>query len=295
LIFITGASGFVGGHLVDYLLAKGHRVRCLARSERAGKSLSAKGAEVIRGDVTRSETLTGILSPEDFVIHLAGVIEEKGNATFDAVHCNGTANLVAEAKQAGVRHFFYQSALGADKNSWSGYLRTKAEAEEIVKHSGLRHTIFRPSLIIGPWDGFTKKLIDILKLSPVIPIPGKGMAKFQPVYIKDWLVCIGNVIENPDSYVSTYEIGGLEQLTYKEIVETLSRSMGHSRPTLNIPMGLMKLGAAVIQSILPSPPVTTDQLRLLEQDNICDPKSIEKDFGFAPVKYEEALKEFIFG
>jgi NADH dehydrogenase len=293
LIFIAGASGFVGGHLVDYLIAKGHAVKCLARSEKAQKLLSAKGAAVISGDITQPETLNGILNPDDFVVHLVGIIEEKGGATFRSIHCNGTANLVAEAERAGVRHFFYQSALGADKDSWSGYLKTKAEAEEMVKQSKLRHTIFRPSLIIGPWDGFTRKLVDMVKLSPVLPIPGEGRAKFQPVYIKDWLACIGKVIETPDAFVSTYEIGGPEQLSYREMVEKLSKALGYSRPAFTVPMGLMKFGASVLERVLPSPPVTSDQLRLLEQDNICDPKSLEKNFGVIPVKYEDALKEFI--
>jgi NADH dehydrogenase len=293
LIFIAGASGFVGGHLVDYLIAKGHRVRCLARSEKAQKLLSARGAAVVSGDITKPETLNGILNPDDFVVHLVGIIEEKGGATFRSIHCNGTANLVAEAERAGVRHFFYQSALGADKDSWSGYMKTKAEAEEMVKQSKLRHTIFRPSLIIGPWDGFTRKLVDMVKLSPVLPIPGEGRAKFQPVYIKDWLACIGKVIETPDAFVSTYEIGGPEQLSYREMVEKLSKALGYSRPAFTVPMGLMKFGASVLERVLPSPPVTSDQLRLLEQDNICDPKSLEKNFGVIPVKYEDALKEFI--
>jgi NADH dehydrogenase len=251
LIFITGASGFVGGHLVDYLHAKGHRVRCLARSDSAKKSLSAKGAEVNSGDVTQAETLNNILNPDDFVVHLVGIIEEKGSVTFDSIHCKGTANLIAEAKQAGVRHFFYQSALGADEDSRSGYLRTKAEAEGIVIQSGLGYTIFRPSLIIGPWDGFTRKLVDMLKLSPVLPIPGEGKAKFQPVYIKDWLACIEKVIESPDAYGSTYEIGGPEHLSYLEIVEKLSKAMGHNRPALKIPMGLMKFGLGIRNGLSP--------------------------------------------
>jgi len=233
------------------------------------------------------------LSQDDFVIHLVGIMEEKGGSTFQTVHVEGSANLVAEARRADVRHFFYQSALGSDKASWSGYLKTKAEAEELVRQSGLRYTIFRPSLIIGPWDGFTKKLMEMLKLSPVIPIPGQGSAKFQPVYIKDWLKCIWKVIEDPEKYTGTFDIGGPEHLAYKEIVQTLSRSMGHIRPPVEVPMGLMKLGAAVFERLLPSPPVTSDQLRLLEQDNICDLNAVEKHFGFRPVKYEDALREFI--
>ena len=293
MIFITGATGFVGGHLVNDLLSNGHKVRCLVRFEKKGNLLSARGAEVVSGDIASPEALRGVLGPDDFVVHLVGIIEEKGGATFRAVHVEGTSNLVAEARRAGVKHFFYQSALGADKNSWSGYLRTKAEAEEIVKQSGLNYTIFRPSLIMGPWDGFTKKILDMLRLSPVIPIPGEGRAKFQPVYIKDWLACINKVIDTPLSYRSTFDIGGPEHLTYREIIEALAEAAGRKKPVFNIPMGLMKISALFLSAVLSSPPVTPDQLRLLESDNICDIGAIEKHFGFVPVKLREALKEFI--
>ncbi len=292
-IFIAGATGFVGGHLVSDLLSRGRKVRCLVRSEKKGTLLAARGAEVVRGDITSPETLSGILGPDDFVVHLVGIIEEKGSATFRAIHVGGTSNIVAEARRAGVKHFFYQSALGADKNSWSGYLKTKAEAEEIVKQSGLNYTIFRPSLIIGPWDGFTKKMLDMIRLSPVIPIPGEGSAKFQPIYIKDWLGCINKVIDSPSSYLSAFDIGGPEQLTYKEIIEALAEAAGRKKPTFNIPMGLMKISTLFLGAVLSSPPVSLDQLRLLESDNICDTGTVEKNFGFTPMTLREALKEFI--
>ncbi len=293
MIFIAGATGFVGGHLVNDLLSRGRKVRCLVRSERKEALLTARGAEVVRGEITSPETLRGVLGPDDFVVHLVGIIEEKEGATFRAVHVDGTANLVAEARRAGVKHFFYQSALGADGNSWSGYLKTKAEAEEIVKQSGLSYTIFRPSLIIGPWDGFTKKMLDLLRLSPVIPIPGDGRAKFQPIYIKDWLECINRVIDAPSSYLSTYDIGGPEHLTYKEIVEAMAEAAGRKKPAFNVPMGLMKMSTLFLGAVMSSPPVTMDQLRLLESDNICDAGAIERNFGFVPVTLREALKEFI--
>jgi uncharacterized protein YbjT (DUF2867 family) len=293
MIFIAGATGFVGGHLVEDLIEKGFKLKCLVRSDKAEGALSSRGVEIVRGDIQEPESLKGALQPEDLVIHLVGIIEEKGKATFQAVHVEGTANLAAEAKRAGVRHFFYQSALGADSASWSGYLRTKAEAEQIVAQSGLSHTIFRPSLIIGPWDGFTKKLAEMIRLSPVLPIPGEGRSKFQPVYIKDWMRCLQKVLEEPEKYRSTYDIGGPEQLTYMEIVETLAASMGRSKPVFKIPMGLMKISAFLLATVLSSPPVTGDQLRLLEMDNICAPDAVERSFGFRPMKYEDALKEFI--
>ncbi len=293
MIVITGASGFVGGHLVSHLVSSDNDIACLARSETASKSLLAKGCRVIRGDIVRPETLRGILHQDDFVIHLVGIIEEKGSATFQAVHVQGTRDLVAEAKRAGARHFFYQSALGADRGSWSGYLRTKAEAEEIVRQSGIPSTIFRPSLIIGPWDGFTRKLADMIKLSPVLPLPGDGKAKFQPVYIKDWLRCIQKVVDDPGSYTGSYDIGGPEHLTYREIVEHLSRAMGYKKPVFSIPMGFMKLSTKIMERFLPSPPVTSDQLRLLEQDNIAERDAIERYFGFAPKGFDDMLREFV--
>jgi uncharacterized protein YbjT (DUF2867 family) len=293
MIFIAGSSGFVGGHLVDFLLSKGHTVKCLARSEKTRKRLLQNDVELIRGDITSPETLKGILHSDNIVIHLVGIIEEKGDSTFQSIHVEGTKNLIAEAKRACVRHFFYQSALGADLNSWSAYLRTKAEAEELVKQSGIPYTIFRPSLIIGPLDGFTKKIMDMLKFSPVIPLPGEGKAKFQPIYIKDWLTCIGRVIEDPATFSGTFDIGGPEHLAYRQIVEELSRAAGYRKPTFSIPMGFMKLSASLLERFLPSPPVTSDQLRLLEQDNICELKAVEKVFGFIPERYEDALRRFI--
>ncbi len=292
-IFIAGATGFVGGHLVNDLLSRKHKVRCLVRSEKKGDLLSARGAEVVKGDITHPETISNLLGSEDFVVHLVGIIEEKGSATFRSIHVEGTANLVSEARRAGVKHFFYQSALGAAKDSRSGYLRTKAEAEEIVKQSGLNYTIFRPSLIIGPWDGFTKKVLDMIRLSPVIPIPGHGSAKFQPVYIKDWLRCIDMVIDDPARFLATFDIGGQEHLSYKEMIETFAESAGRQKPVINIPMGFMKISSVFLGAVFTSPPVTLEQLRLLETDNICDIRTIEKNFGFMPMKLGEALKEFV--
>lgn len=293
MIFIAGASGFVGGHLIDALLKNGYKLRCLARSEKAGKSLRGKGIDVFSGDITIPETLEGALDGIDFVIHLVGIIEEKGSSTFKSVHVEGTMNLIAEAKTAGVKRFFYQSALGADKSSWSGYLRTKAEAEEIVASSGIPFTIFRPSLIIGKWDGFTKKLRDLIKISPVIPVPGDGKSRLQPIYINDWTNCMLRVLASPDSFKGIFEIGGPQQLTYNEIVNALADVMKSKKTIIHMPMGLMKFGALIAEKTIPFLPVNSEQLRLLETDNICDMHSVEKNFGFKPVKYKDALKEFI--
>lgn len=295
MIVVFGGTGFVGGHLVDALAAKKRPFRCLVRSGRSKSLITGKGGEAVIGDITDAATLRSVIGPGDFVIHLVGIIAQRGSATFQRVHVDGTRALVSAAVEAGAGHFFYQSALGADRSSWSDYLRTKAEAEDIVAGSGLPYTIFRPSLIIGPWDGFTKRLMDMLKLSPVVPIPGDGKALFQPVYIGDWVRCMERVLESPGAFRSLYEIGGPEHLSYRAIVETLAAVIGSHRPSFGIPMGLMKLGASIFEKVLPSPPVTTEQLRLLEQDNVTDPDCIVKNFGFSPLSYRQTLQQFIPG
>jgi len=293
MIFIAGASGFAGSHLTDSLAAKGLRFKCIARSQSSSDSLSKKCAEVISGDITDASSLSGALSSEDMVIHLVGIMEENGASTFRNVHVDGTRNLVDEAVRAGVKHFFYQSALGADRNSWSDYLRTKEEAEDIVRQSGLPYTIFRPSLIIGPWDGFTKKLVDIIKLSPVIPIPGNGMARFQPVYVKDWVRCLEKVIEKPEDFSGSFDIAGPEHLTYKEIVSELAKALGSLKPFVSLPLGFMKFSVGFFETITIKMPVSRDQLRLLEQDNISSLDAIERHFGFSPMRFSSSLSEFV--
>lgn len=293
MIFIAGASGFVGAHLVDALLNSGYKLRCLSRSKKSEDFFRGKGIEVVPGDITMPETLEGALDGIELVIHLIGIIEERKSYTFHDVHVYGTRNLVIEAKKAEVKHIFYQSALGADINSWSKYLSTKAEAEEIIKKSKIPFTVFRPSLIIGPWDGFTKKLKEIARLSPVIPIPGDGKAKFQPLYIKDWVKCALKVAASPELFQGIFELGGPQHLSYKEMVSAFADSLNIKKKIVHIPMSLMRFGVAVSEKTIPFAPLTSDQLRLLETDNICDLNSVEKNFGFKPLKYKDALSEFI--
>ena len=293
MIFIAGGTGFIGSHLFNTLIEKGFKIKCLARNAERAQLCRAKGAEVSIGDITDAKSLKGVLNGCNTVIHLVGIIEEKGPITFQSVHVDGTQNLINEAIRAGVKQFFYQSALGADINSCARYHKTKAEAEEIVRDSGISYTIFRPSLIIGPGDGFTQKIREIIKKSPVIPIPGAGTAKFQPIFIGDWVRCFLKILNNPDSINMTYEFGGPEHLTYNEMVLEILDSMKIKKSLIHVPSVFAKFGVWIAERLLPSPPATVEQLRLLEKDNITDIESVRKNFGFEPIRFKEALKNFI--
>lgn len=301
MIFIAGGTGFIGQHLLNALKRDGYAIRCLARNKGRAAICNEKGFEAAIGDILNRESLRGDLDGVDMVVHLVGIIEDKGDMTFERVHVEGTGNLVDEAKGAGVKHFFYQSALGASLHSSSRYQKTKAEAEEIVKRSGIPFTIFRPSMVIGKNDGFTEKLKELLRLGPVIPVPGDGNTKFQPVDVDDWVRCFLSIINNADALNKTYEIGGPEHLTYNEIITHLMDVMGIKRTIVHFPMIFARAGVPFIGFARglgkflgkKIPSVTPEQLTLLGMDNICDVNSVENSFGFKPITYKESLGKFI--
>lgn len=292
MIFVAGGTGFIGTALIAALKEEGHAVRCLVRASRKGSRCEEMGFETVPGDITEGESLRGALEGVRMVVHLVGIIEERGKQTFKKVHVEGTRNLLEEAKRAGVRHFFYQSAIGADLGSWAVYHRTKAEAEEMVKASGIPYTIFRPSLVIGHGGGFIEKLQGIIKTGPVIPVPGKGEAKLQPIYVGDLVKCILKTVDNPGALGRTYELGGPEHLTYNQVVKTVAAAMGVEKPLVHIPSALAALGVKILQWT-PLRPATLEQLRLLNTDNICERDSVRKNFGFEPISLREALNLFI--
>lgn len=303
--FIAGGTGFIGKHLINTFSKDVYNVRCLVRTEKKAAVCKKAGFEAAIGDITDRESLKGKLDNCDIVVHLVGIIEEKGDMTFERVHVEGTRNLIDEAKKANVKYIFYQSALGASTNSWAKYYKTKAEAEEIVRTSGMPYIIFRPSLVIGRGDAFTEKLKELVRLGPFVPIPGSGNGKFQPIYVEDWVKCFMTLFSNGLRFTvhgsRIYEFGGPEHLTYNEIIMQLMEAMQIHKPLVHLPLKLIRLSLPFsgisrgIGSLLGKriPTVSGEQLRLLQFDNICDKDSVERNFGFIPMTYREALKLFI--
>ena len=176
----------------------------------------------------------------------------------------------------------YQSALGTRPNARSEYHRTKWEAEELVRASAIPFTILRPSLIYGPGDQFTIRLSEMIRMSP-LPVIGSGRSKVQPIFIADVISCIVKAVTGEAFLNEMYEIGGPEQLTYEEVTVAIAGAMGVKRPTLHLPLFFMKSMAKVLEAVLPKPPVTTDQLIMLQEDNVCGMRDIRDAFGIEPI------------
>lgn len=291
MILVTGATGFVGRHLVRGLLDKGYRVRGLVR--KASDRLP-EGADVAVGNVNAPESLGTAVMGCDAVIHLVGIIQEAKGFSFRSVHVEGTRNILKAAKRAGtVRHFIYQSALGTRKDAPTEYFRTKYEAEELAKASGLDWTITRPSIIYGPGDGFTRTMTGLIRSSlPFVPVIGDGNGLLQPVYIGDLVEVFLRVIYGKEYFGKTLELCGPDMLTFNQVMEDIMDAMGSDKKTIHIPISLMRPVAAVMEKILSNPPVTNDQITMLQEDNTCGKAELEK-FCIKPVDFKAGLRRFL--
>ena len=287
MILVTGGSGFIGRRVTSRLTEDGNSVRVLARGQRRADQPS--GVEVVRGDVVSAEGLSEAMSAVEKVVHLVAIIRESGSQTFEAVIRQGTERLVEAAKVAGVRKFVYVSAIGAQDNPYYPYLHAKWAAERAVALSGLKYTILRPSIIFGEGDEFINALAGLVRYNPVVPVAGDGKAKFQPLWVEDLVTCIVACLDEEAHGGQTLEVGGPEHLTYEDILDIVKEALGKKRLKAHVPLAVMRPLAQMMEWVLPKPPVTRDQLKMLALDNITETDSMKRSFGVQPRRLADSL------
>ncbi|HLB70504.1 MAG: complex I NDUFA9 subunit family protein [Candidatus Methanoperedens sp.] len=292
MILVTGGTGFVGSHLVRRLALEKIQMRCLVRKTSNIERLRDAGAEIAYGDVTDKESLKKAAEGVETVIHLVGIIVEHKDASFEMIHTRGTRNLVEACRESGVKRFIYISALGALENARSRYHKTKWEAEQIVIKSKMEYVIFRPSIMIGEWGGFITMLSRIVRQAPVVPILD-GESRVQPIYVENTVDCIIRSLGDPETTGRIFEIAGPEQITYRELFLELMGVLGIKKPAIEIPTWLMWPAAYILERIMDRPPLTTQQLIMLQEDNICDVSEMQKVFDLKLVPFREALRTFL--
>jgi uncharacterized protein YbjT (DUF2867 family) len=290
-ILVTGATGFVGPHVAHALRARDLPVRALVRDPKRATRLTAWGVDLAQGDVTESATLRGAFAGVEVVVHLVAII--KGSRTdFERVMVQGTRNVVAAAQEAGVRRFVLASALGLDERSRAAvpYFGAKWEMERAVEASGLEHVILRPSFIFGKDGGVLPTFVRLARFAPVTPIVGTGTQRLQPIWVEDVAAYYAASIDLPAAANRTFELGGPDAPTWNEFWDRLKRVVGSRRPSIHLPVGLMRAQAALTER-LPGAPVTRDQLTMLELgDNVVmDPTAVEV-FGLPLVPLDEQLR-----
>jgi uncharacterized protein YbjT (DUF2867 family) len=290
-VLVTGGTGFVGPHVVHALRAREVPVRALVRDRARGSRLTAWDVELAVGDVTDPASLRAACEGADAVVHLVAIIKGRPE-DFERVMAEGTRNVVAAAKEAGVRRFVLASALGLDERSKDAvpYFGAKWEMEKAVRESGLEHVIFRPSFVFGRDGGVLPTFVRLARFAPLTPIIGPGTQRLQPIWIEDLAEYYALALTEPAAANRTFELGGPEAVSWNEFWERLRRVLGVRRPSVRIPFAAMRVQAALTER-LPGAPVTRDQLTMLELgDNVVTDASAVETFEVALVPLDEQLR-----
>lgn len=292
LIFLAGGTGFVGGHVRETLLTRGHSLRLLVHRKSLGKL--EPDVEEIVGDITRPETFAEAVRGCDATINLVGIIREfpGRGITFQRLHVEATANILAAAQEAKVRRHLQMSALGTHPDSSAHYFKSKFEAEEKVRKSGLDYTIFRPSIIFGPKDEFINKLAGYMRAFPAMPVIGDGEYQLQPISGEDVARCFADALERPETIGQEYDLCGPNRYTYNELLDTIGRVIGKAQVAkIKNPLPLMRLIVPFFEGFSFFP-VTSDQIAMLVQGNTCD-GSWRKTFDFQPISFEPGIRSYL--
>lgn len=292
IVALTGATGYVGGAVLQRLLRREHQVRALTRNpDRAGRLRDYGAVELVPGDLGDAAALRTLVSGTDAVVHLVGIIAPKGSQTFERVHVEGTAALAAAAQAAGVRRFAHMSALGARADAAATpYHRTKAAGEDAVRRTIPGHVILRPSLIAGPGSVPLRMMIDMVRMAPVVPVIGDGRYRMQPVWLEDVAEAFAVAIERGD-LSGTYDIAGPEPLTWHEMLDRIEGALAVRRRRVGVPLGVVRLGAVAGLALPELAPITPDQLQMLIEGSTTEANALATVFGVTPRPFGDVVRE----
>jgi uncharacterized protein YbjT (DUF2867 family) len=270
VILVTGATGFVGGHVVHELRRRDLPVRCLVRYPHKVAKLVGLGCEVAAGDMTDAASLRRAAEGADTVVHLVAIRQGK-KEQFQRIMVDGTRELLAAATDAGVGRFVLMSALGVSEATKDlvPYYGAKWEMEGLTRSAGIPFVIFRPSFVFGRDGGILPTFAKLARLAPVTPIIGSGRQRIQPIWADDVAVCFAGATERDDVPGRLFELGGPDVVSWNEFWERLKRARGIRRPSVHVPVGLMRAGAVVTERLPGDIPLTRDLLKMLEGgDNV---------------------------
>ena len=296
-VTIVGGSGFIGRYVVKRLAARGVVVAVVGRHAAAAGFLRPMGdvgqIALVNAGLDDEARLAAAIEGADAVISLAGILYEKGRQTFDGVMHQGAGRLARLAKAAGARRFVHVSAIGADSVSPSAYGRAKAAGDAAVRAAFPEAVILRPSIVFGPEDDFFNRFADLARYLPALPLIGGGQTRFQPVYVGDVADAAMAALDRPEAAGRIYQLGGPEVYSFRELMELVLRETRRRRLLVSVPLSLAMIQATFLE-FLPVPPLTRDQVKLLQRDNIVLPGLPElRDLGINPTAVEAVLPSYL--
>jgi len=296
-VTVLGASGFIGRYVVKRLAAQGALICAVCRHASDARYLRPMGdvgqIAPIDANVCDDQALAAVIAGADAVVNAVGILYERGAQRFDALHHQLPRRIAIEARAAEVKHLVHVSAIGADPQSPSAYGRSKAAGEAALRVEFPAAVVLRPSIVFGPEDMFFNRFAALARIAPALPLIGGGKTRFQPVYVGDVADAAVAALARPDAQGRVFELGGPEVLSFKELMRLLLRALHRRRLLVPVPFGLAMVKAAFLEW-LPTPPLTRDQVRMLERDNVAAPDIPGlADLGIAPTALELMLPTYL--
>jgi uncharacterized protein YbjT (DUF2867 family) len=296
LVTVIGGSGFLGRYVVQALAERGHRVRVAVRNPNLALFLRPLGAvgqvQLVQANIRHEASIAAACAGADAVINLVGILFESGEQRFAALQAEGAERVARLAKAAGAKRFVQMSAIGADADAEADYARSKGEGEAAVRAAFPEATILRPSIVFGPEDGFFNRFAAIAKVSPVMPVI-QGDTRFQPVYVKDVALAAVRALTQDGFAGQTYELGGPRAYSFRALLAYILAETLYKRPLVDVPLPVAKIQAAVM-GLLPNPPLTSDQLKMLGKDNVVsDGAAGLAAFGITPTPLEAIVPSYL--
>ena len=270
VVTVFGGSGFLGRYAVQALARAGCRIKVAVRRPELALHLQPLGSigqiAVIQANVRDERSVREALRGTDAAVNLTGILQPSGRQKFHAIHVEGAERIAKAAREGGARALVHVSAIGASRLSKSAYARTKGEGEARVHAIFPEAVILRPSLIFGPEDGFFNRFAALGRFAPVMPLIG-GKTRMQPVYAGDVAEAVKAALGGRAAKSLIYELGGPLTYSFRELLKKTGEWTAHPRPLFPVPFWIAKIPAFFVQ-FLPGAPITVDQIRLLERDNV---------------------------
>ena len=301
LVTVFGGSGFLGRNVVRALAKRNFRIRVAVRRPELAGHLQPLGRvgqiHAVQANLRYPASVAAAMRDSQVAINLVGILAEGGAQSFDAVQGKGAETVAKAAAAVGAR-MVHVSAIGADENSPSGYGRSKAAGEKAVLAAVPSATIFRPSVVFGPEDQFTNRFAALARMSPALPLIGGGVTRMQPVYVGDVASAVADAVDGKTRLGATYELGGPEVLTMREIMEIILAITNRKRMLISLPFGLAKLQAQFLQFAPGVLKLTPDQVVLLQSDNIVSDAAKAagltlEGLGIAPGSMESIAPQYL--
>ena len=288
-VLVTGGTGVIGNGLIPALLERGHAVSLLSRGANTD-AMQWDGVDAVAGDVTDAASLRGAADECDVVVHIAGIVAETPDATFEGVNVNGTRHMLAEAERARVKRFVFMSSLGADRGS-SAYHRSKREAEEVVRRASIPWTIVRPGNVYGTGDEVVSLILKLVRTAPAVPVVDNGDQQFQPVYFEDLGRFVAAVLTRDDVDGTTLEVAGDDITSMRDLLDRLRTITDRKPLRVPVPMPLATFVARLAGFATPGTTIDENKLKMLLEDNVLHGENAAHRFGISLTSLQDGLRK----